>query len=119
MTCPTCSKFMCYICRSEIPVSIGYQHFCQTPHCQHKRCNKCPLYSNAEEDDLRASREAGLKTVQNLRAGGQIGDFATKLEHLLGNEDTVSNRAQLIARTRPDNRNATATIRRRAPYNFG
>ena len=100
MTCPTCGKFICYICRSEIPVSIGYQHFCQTPHCQHKHCRKCPLYSNAEEDDLRASREAGLKAVQDLKADGQIGDFAEKLEHLLGEEER------------------TPRMRARAPNNF-
>lgn len=116
MTCPTCRKFICYICRSEIPVSVGYQHFCQTPHCQHKNCKKCPLYSNAEEDDLRASREAGLKTVQGLKAGGQIGDFASKLEHLLGNEEKSSNSAQRIPRARAENRNVP--IRGRAPYHF-
>mmetsp|Transcript_11166 Transcript_11166/g.20907 ORF Transcript_11166/g.20907 Transcript_11166/m.20907 type:complete len:703 (+) Transcript_11166:80-2188(+) len=118
MTCPTCRKFICYICRSEISVSVGYQHFCQTPHCQHKNCRKCPLYSNAEEDDLRASREAGLKAVQVLKADGQIGDFAEKLEHLFGKEERVSSSVQAAARARPENRNVIPGMRVRPPHNL-
>eukprot|EP01083_Nonionella_stella_P251152 866828_1 len=67
MTCPTCKTFICYQCRAEIPKNIGYAHFCQTPQCDHKSCNKCQLYSKAEEDDLRASQEAGLRVAQELK----------------------------------------------------
>lgn len=104
MTCPRCKTFICYVCRSEIPASIGYQHFCQTPHCQHKSCHKCPLYSNAEEDDARASREAGLKTVQTLSDNAIDGNFAEKLEHLLGREEgkITSNSARTVVDARPD-----------------
>lgn len=46
---------------------MGYKHYCQTPHCQHKNCKKCPLYSNAEEDDRLAAKEAGLKTMKEIQ----------------------------------------------------
>jgi E3 ubiquitin-protein ligase RNF216 len=51
-----CGAFLCYICREKIQ---DYSHFCQTPHCDHSNCKKCALYTNAEQDDLRAMREAG------------------------------------------------------------
>lgn len=63
MTC-RCGTKMCYICRQELPGSNPYDHFCQTPHCEHKKCRKCTLYSNAEEDDQRAMREAGLNAAE-------------------------------------------------------
>jgi len=89
MTCPTCKTYICYGCRSEITKDIGYKHFCQTPHCQHKRCYKCPLYSNAEEDDARASREAGLKAVQSLE-GITPGEAVEKLKSILNEEGKQS-----------------------------
>jgi len=66
MCCPSCQTKICYVCRKRIDSHVGYKHFCQTPHCNHKSCNKCPLYSKSEEDDLRAAREAGLKTAEML-----------------------------------------------------
>jgi hypothetical protein len=89
MTCPTCSTWICYVCRLEIPKAVSYKHFCQTPHCQHARCGGCPLYSNAEEDDARASREAGLKAVEKL-AGGTNGDAVEKLKQILNEEEKQS-----------------------------
>ncbi len=90
MTCPTCKSFICYVCRALIPKNVGYKHFCQTPHCKHESCNLCPLYSNAEEDDKRAAKEAGLKTVEQIRmeqrdkghdSNGQgVGDATTKID---------------------------------------
>eukprot|EP01041_Mallomonas_annulata_P003427 gene3427-6798_t len=74
MTC-ACGAFMCYICQQDLS-KVGYAHFCQTPHCTHKECGKCVLYSNSVEDDRRAMYEAGLQVVGNLsvtaegRAGG-------------------------------------------------
>ena len=52
---------MCYLCRANIPQqgNAGYTHFCQTPHCQHKGCGKCPLFTDPIEDDRRAMLEAG------------------------------------------------------------
>lgn len=38
-----------------------YGHFCQTPHCSHKTCKKCVLFSDSVEDDRRAMLEAGLE----------------------------------------------------------
>jgi hypothetical protein len=61
MTC-SCGTKSCYVCGEAVK---NYTHFCQTPHCQHTRkCTKCPLYTNAEEDDERAMREAGVKAAQ-------------------------------------------------------
>ncbi len=67
MTCPICRSFICYICQQIIPKSVGYKHFCQTPHCTHEKCGKCTLYSNTEEDDKRAAKEAGRKVMEEVR----------------------------------------------------
>jgi len=67
MCCPTCKTYICYVCREQIDPKVGYKHFCQTPHCTHGSCKKCPLYSKSEEDDLRAAREAGIKTAEMLK----------------------------------------------------
>jgi TRIAD3 protein (E3 ubiquitin-protein ligase RNF216) len=63
MTC-SCGAFVCYVCRKYIEPSVKYAHFCQTPHCKHKKCKKCPLYSNHKEDDERAVREAGISAAE-------------------------------------------------------
>ena len=65
MTC-SCGAFVCYICRQEIPKNVAYQHFCQTPHCRHKSCKKCPLYSNAEEDDKIAVKKAAENAAKSV-----------------------------------------------------
>jgi E3 ubiquitin-protein ligase RNF216 len=59
MTCG-CGINVCYLCRAQIQ---GYSHFCQVPHCTHAQCKGCPLHTKAEEDDLRAMREAGIKAA--------------------------------------------------------
>ena len=66
MTCP-CKINICYVCRAQIPKNVGYQHFCQTFQCKHISCGKCPLYSNATEDDLRAAKEAGEMAAEEVR----------------------------------------------------
>lgn len=88
MTCPTCKTFMCYICRAEIPKSLGYGHFCQKPHCNHSSCKKCSLYSNSEQDDLQAAKEAGLNAVKELQSDGgkQSGEVAKKMEDSILND---------------------------------
>ena len=70
MTCPTCKSYICYVCRQIIPKNVGYGHFCQIPHCKHTTTScskKCALYSNAEEDDKAAAKEAGLKTMRQIQ----------------------------------------------------
>ncbi|GAX10176.1 TRIAD3; E3 ubiquitin-protein ligase RNF216 [Fistulifera solaris] len=62
-----CGAKICYVCRSLITSSTPYTHFCQTPHCQHQRCNLCPLYTKDAEDDARAMREAGVQAAQQVR----------------------------------------------------
>lgn len=63
MTC-SCRTRICYICRAVIQ---DYTHFCQAPHCDHSSCGKCRLYSNAEEDDKLAMRDAGIKAAEAVR----------------------------------------------------
>ena len=43
------------------------KHFCQTPHCDHKKCNKCALFTDSVEDDRRAMLEAGMKSLGNMK----------------------------------------------------
>ena len=87
MTCPKrgCGTWSCYICRALIEKSVGYQHFCQTPHCNHKTCNKCPLYSSSEQDDIRATKEAGQKAAKEVSGGGE--GVNVDVESLLKNAD--------------------------------
>ena len=66
MTC-RCGAWLCYLCRIPISQQEGYAHFCQQPHCDHKCCKKCRLYSNAEEDDALAMREAGVVAAESFR----------------------------------------------------
>jgi len=94
MTC-SCGAFVCYICRKEILKDVGFKHFCQTPHCNHKSCNLCALYTNSEEDDKIAVKEAGMsaarsvseqskKQVKGGRANGnQKGQIRVDIESLL------------------------------------
>jgi len=88
MTCPTCKTFICYICRAEIPKSLGYGHFCQKPHCNHSSCQKCVLYSNSEQDDLQAAKEAGLNAIKELQndGGKKNGEVAKKMEESIMND---------------------------------
>eukprot|EP00934_Nitzschia_sp_Nitz4_P000596 Nitzschia sp. Nitz4//scaffold22_size323478//199860//202015//NITZ4_000555-RA/size323478-snap-gene-0.516-mRNA-1//1//CDS//3329543079//596//frame0 len=66
MTC-RCGTKICYICRARLSAQNPYSHFCQRPHCDHQNCGNCKLYSNAEEDDERAMREAGVSAAENYR----------------------------------------------------
>ena len=66
MTC-RCGAKMCYICRAQIK---DYKHFCQIPHCNHKTCNKCVLFSDGLADDRLAMKEAGLNALQEVGTGG-------------------------------------------------
>lgn len=62
-----CGSKSCYLCRSLISDPNPYMHFCQTPHCQHKDCNRCPLHTNDKEDDVRLMREAGVQAAEEVR----------------------------------------------------
>ena len=56
ITCQ-CGATMCYICRTP---DITYEHFCRHLHEPGKGCKKCKsccLFTNVEEDELRAIRE--------------------------------------------------------------
>ena len=48
-----------------------YKHFCQTPHCTHETCGKCRLFSNTEEDDQKARREAAMKAQVAIGEAGK------------------------------------------------
>jgi hypothetical protein len=77
---------MCYICRKQVS---DYSHFCQKPHCDHKQCNLCTLYSNAEEDDARARREAGIGAAEAYRSEllqkDQDADIQIDVDNILQN----------------------------------
>jgi hypothetical protein len=62
MTCPSCKTLSCYQCRQVI---AGFTHFCQTFNCSHDSCGECKLFTDSEQDDRRARREAGLKELEN------------------------------------------------------
>ena len=82
MTC-TCGAFMCYCCRKDVSKEM-YKHFCQTPHCDHKSCNMCLLYTDSIEDDRRAMQEAGLAVKSRIDAEGSGGsDAAIEIDKLL------------------------------------
>lgn len=79
MVCP-CGLKLCYICRQPVPKQNPYSHFCQVPHCNHKTCGKCTLYSNNEEDDARAMREAGIDAAEEYRSELLTGEGATDVQ---------------------------------------
>ena len=87
MTC-ACGMKMCYVCRMPLDKIKGnvYSHFCQEPHCDHKSCGKCRLYTNNEEDDAMAMREAGIKAKE---------DFEAKMQNENGNATFTAEDLQL------------------------
>ena len=90
MTCTKCGTFSCYICRKEIPKKVKYKHFCQKPHCTHKKCKGCPLYSKSSEDDARAVKEAGLSAKEaallELKNSGRDFKNATEVVNKIARE---------------------------------
>eukprot|EP00008_Paramoeba_atlantica_P013457 CAMPEP_0201492308 /NCGR_PEP_ID=MMETSP0151_2-20130828/32598_1 /ASSEMBLY_ACC=CAM_ASM_000257 /TAXON_ID=200890 /ORGANISM="Paramoeba atlantica, Strain 621/1 / CCAP 1560/9" /LENGTH=151 /DNA_ID=CAMNT_0047879045 /DNA_START=205 /DNA_END=660 /DNA_ORIENTATION=- len=70
MTCQ-CGTITCYLCRNNIKKD-GYKHFCQTPHCEHKKCNKCPLWTTEKQDEER------LKDIAQQIAKGETPTVKTK-----------------------------------------
>ena len=89
---------MCYICRKELNKVNPYAHFCQVPLCQHKSCNSCLLYTNSEQDDELAIREAGLTAAKNysveLKQKEQDGpDVHIDVDKILGHGSPTKARA--------------------------
>lgn len=86
-----CGLRLCYICRQPLLASNPYSHFCQKPHCDHKSCGKCTLYSNDKEDDKRAMREAGISAAEAYRAKvlneDDAADFQLDVDKILGTND--------------------------------
>jgi len=80
MTCPSCRTLSCYICRQQVQ---DYSHFCQTAHCKHKKCGKCVLYTNADEDDAMAMREAGLKAASEVETRNADNDVRIDVDSIL------------------------------------
>lgn len=87
MTCPSCKTLSCYICREALDSKEPYKHFCRKPHCQHKSCGKCVLFTDAKEDDRQARREvaqAALLAVQKKDGGANaatlIGGLLSRLK---------------------------------------
>jgi len=63
MTC-SCGTHICYICRAKI--TNGYAHFCNKPNCNHKRCGKCPMHSDALKQDMKAVKQAGANEIEKV-----------------------------------------------------
>lgn len=89
MTC-TCGGLTCYVCRKDL-AKEGYNHFCQTPHCDHSTCKKCKLYSDSVEDDRLAMLEAGRKMLEaagpdEAGSSSSSGDGGPKVCDVLTNE---------------------------------
>ena len=62
--CPGCKAFSCHLCQKQISNTKPYEHFCQTPHCNHTSCGKCNLWENI---NLAKEREqAGLKAEDEI-----------------------------------------------------
>jgi TRIAD3 protein (E3 ubiquitin-protein ligase RNF216) len=60
----SCGTLMCYVCRKEIHQK-GYDHFCRTPHCRHKRYGKYTLWT------LGSKRTTGfVERLERLQSSG-------------------------------------------------
>eukprot|EP00698_Gefionella_okellyi_P002050 TRINITY_DN11929_c0_g2_i3.p1 TRINITY_DN11929_c0_g2~~TRINITY_DN11929_c0_g2_i3.p1 ORF type:complete len:824 (+),score=205.64 TRINITY_DN11929_c0_g2_i3:84-2555(+) len=80
MTC-RCGAIQCYLCKSDIS-KANYTHFCQTPHCEHKTCKKCILFTDSIQQDAQAVRDAAIRKEQEFKQKhAQLADLevATKL----------------------------------------
>jgi hypothetical protein len=64
MTCPGCNTLSCYICHQKI---ADYDHFCKAPHCDHRSCGKCILFTDSKVDDRRARHEVAQRGQENAR----------------------------------------------------
>ncbi len=62
-----CGAYVCYVCRKEIPKSVAYAHFCQTPHCNHKSCGKCALYADVRKEDEKRVKDAAKKAAKKQK----------------------------------------------------
>mmetsp|Transcript_57862 Transcript_57862/g.141368 ORF Transcript_57862/g.141368 Transcript_57862/m.141368 type:complete len:770 (+) Transcript_57862:221-2530(+) len=64
ITCKPCkpasaTTHWCYVCLQKIPCHPHtYSHFCSQPHCEHKKCKKCPLHSNATVEKKQEEQKA-------------------------------------------------------------
>lgn len=63
---------MCYVCRKEIPKSVAYAHFCQTPHCNHKSCGKCALYADVRKEDEKRVKDAAKKAAKKQKTNVDV-----------------------------------------------
>lgn len=98
MTCP-CGTLFCCVCRKKI---AGYDHFCRTPHCMHETCGKCKLFSNTQEDDQRARREAGMKEEEAIgEAAKNLGLLSPQQKEKTNERRNVTQRPAVTPRNMP------------------
>ncbi|KAG5185647.1 hypothetical protein JKP88DRAFT_348220 [Tribonema minus] len=79
MTC-ACGTLICYICRALIK---GYDHFCRQPHCDHKACKKCALFTDSAMDDVQKCAlltDSAMDDVQACKMGALVTDSATAMK---------------------------------------
>mmetsp|Transcript_57864 Transcript_57864/g.141377 ORF Transcript_57864/g.141377 Transcript_57864/m.141377 type:complete len:765 (+) Transcript_57864:223-2517(+) len=64
ITCKPCkpasaTTHWCYVCLQVIPGHPNtYKHFCNKPHCQHKKCGNCPLFIDATVEKKQEEQKA-------------------------------------------------------------
>ena len=106
--CCGCNTLICYVCRQVIPISQGYKHFCQVPHCTHENCGKCQLWTtNDKQVDETAMRQAGLQAAQ---ADGTVEHNV--VDQLLNNNNNKKNKKKNNNKNDHDNSNKKKTKRR-------
>ena len=66
----TCGTATCFVCRKDISAE-HYKHFCDTPHCQHRRCGKCPLWVSKEREE-REIELAGYRVANQVKAPSKL-----------------------------------------------
>lgn len=102
MTC-ACGMKICYVCNEPLnKMKNPYSHFCQAPHCDHSNCGKCKLYTNNEEDDLQAMKDAGLaakkefEEILQKEKGGKdlIGKIQLDVDQIMNVQSYAQNQTQ-------------------------
>ncbi|PAA78517.1 hypothetical protein BOX15_Mlig010059g1, partial [Macrostomum lignano] len=71
ITC-RCGAHFCYVCRSSLPASDPYSHFCNHPNPNACECHgsRCPVQSSTEEDESRAISELRAQGLKRQRDEG-------------------------------------------------
>ena len=111
MKCPSCKTLSCYICREALDSKEPYKHFCRTPHCQHKSCGKCVLFTDAKEDDRRARREVAQAALLAAQKKDGASNAATLIGGLLSPPQKAPLQRALFAVEQPAAKRSVAATK--------